>query len=304
MQFCPTGGCRLDQVTNQDRGLNGSLVMLTNETRPTVVSEVRDRGVAWLCKQVTSATARGQEFVVWGVVDGGNYDNIIQYGFRDDGTMTFRMGNTGYDAPPIPTEAHTHNALWRVDMDLNGFASDTASLVEHFEPSPTALQAQDVTSPFSGGIEGADQWNPVRFTSLLVEDPTLNAFGHKWGYEFTPAQLQTSRHFGFDDVWTGNDVFVTVYHQNELGWTTAFQPPDNYLLSQIANHEPVTNADLVEWVKTSAHHDPTDEDRSAVDVANKGGGTGVTLVHWSGFDVVPHNLFDANPMGGPSRCGQ
>jgi len=24
-------------------------------------------------------------------------------------------------------------------------------------------------------------------------------------------------------------------------------------------------------------------------------------MHWSGFDLVPHNLFDANPLGGPHR---
>ena len=89
----------LDQVTAQDAGSNGSLITLTNESVPTVVAEVRERGAAWLCKQTTMQTRRAEEFLVWGVIDGGNYDNIIQYGFRDDGAMTFRLGNTGYNAP-------------------------------------------------------------------------------------------------------------------------------------------------------------------------------------------------------------
>ena len=41
--------------------------------------------------------------------------------------MTFRMGNTGMNWPDHPVEPHTHNALWRVDMDLNGWPSDTAT---------------------------------------------------------------------------------------------------------------------------------------------------------------------------------
>jgi Cu2+-containing amine oxidase len=63
----------------------------------------------------------------------------------------------------------------------------------------------------------------------------------------------------------------------------------------------VTNNDLVVWVKASAHHDPIDEDRSQNDLSG-GGITGVTLVHWSGFNVEPHNLFDTNPLGGPVSC--
>jgi hypothetical protein len=72
----------LNQVTSADAGSTGTLITLSNETIPTVVAEVRDRGVGWLCKQNTSITRRAEEFLVWGVIDGGNYDNIIQYGFR------------------------------------------------------------------------------------------------------------------------------------------------------------------------------------------------------------------------------
>lgn len=303
MQYCPTGGCALDQVSAQDAGPTGSLVTLTNESVPTVVAEVRDRGVAWLCKQNTAASRRGQEFVIWSVTDGGNYDNLVQMSFRDDGAMTFRIGNTGFNNPQLPREAHMHNALWRVDMDLGGWAWDSASLLEHSEPDPTALQATEIKTPFDGNSEGGVAWNPTRLTSLLVEDLVPNSFGSKRGYEFTSSQLATARHYGSDDDWTQKDFYTTVYHPNELGWTTAFQPPDNYLLAQIANNEPVSNRDIVVWVKSSVHHVPTDEDRSAADLGNVANTTGVTLAHWSGFDVTPRNLFDANPMGGPTRCG-
>ena len=66
----------------------------------------------------------------------------------------------------------------------------------------------------------------------------------------------------------------------------------------LADHESVQNQDLIVWMQTSTHHQPTDEDNSA------DGGRGVTLVHWSGFNIEPHNLFAANPLGGPPACGE
>jgi Copper amine oxidase, enzyme domain len=290
---------QLDEVTAQDAG-SGMLITLTNETRPTVVAEVRDRGVGWLCKGSNSvATRRAQEFLVWGVQDGGNYDNIIQYGFRDDGTMTFRMGNTGYNKPDLSGEAHMHTGLWRVDMDLDGAGGDSAYLLQHGESLATGLKAVDVKTPLN--IAGGRQWNALRFTSLLIEDAGTNKFGKKWGYEFVPMQAGTSRHFGFKESWTFKDFYVTVYNLSNLGWITNWASPDDYLLPDI-NGSSTNNADLVVWIKASAHHDPIDEDKSINDVSPNSF-SGVTLVHWSGFNVEPHNLFDANPLGGPMRCG-
>lgn len=324
----------LDQVFAPDAGPNGSLITLTNDTIPTVVAEVRDRGVALLCKENgTSMVRRGQEFVVWGVSDAGNYDNMVQVSFRDDGSMGFRMGNTGFNAgAPVydPLEAHAHNALWRVDMDLNGSPGDTAYWTTHSEPYPNSssfADAQDFTTPL--GTENMAQWDYAHFSSLLIEDSATNAFGHHLGYEFVPAELGMTRHygvtFGATEVWTHNDVYVTVYHDNEFGWLNSwasqnhffFNPPpppnnfvwtapDNYLLSYVSNAESVTNNDLVVWIKSSAHHDPSDEDRSTNDLIpplNPDSVTGVTLVHWSGFDIEPHNLFNDNPLGGPVKCG-
>jgi primary-amine oxidase len=303
---------KLAPVGPQDAG-NGTWWALTNDFDntgtvpvPTVITEVRERGVGWLCKgPTTSAARRAQEFVVWGVSDAGNYDNIIQYGFRDDGGMTFRMGNTGFNASkppptnPTPFEAHTHNALWRVDMDLNGPLHNWAYWLRHREPYPVGpFQAHDDKLPFN--FEGKRQWNALQFTSLLIEDMATNAFGNRLGYQFTPAQTGISRHYGPLEAWTKNDVYVTRYKASELGWITAWDYPDNYLLPML-NSQPVNNNDLVVWIKSSAHHHPNDEDRSSADL-NTVNSTGVTLTHWSGFDVEPHNLFNANPLGGPVRC--
>ncbi len=305
MQFCPTGGCRLDTLTAQDKGPTGNLVTLTEETLPTVVTEIRDRGVAWMCKQVTATTRRGEELLVWGVTDGGNYDNIVQYGFRDDGTMTFRMGNTGFTPVQdgLNREAHTHNGLWRVDMDLNGFAQDSALLWEHREPKQGSLPllAKDLHPAFDGNTEGGAVSSSPRVTSVLIEDNAVNKFGDKLGYDFHLAQAQTSRHFGPLDDWTKRDFWVTRYQNNGQTWVNNFMPPDDYLLSQAGDNQDVSETDAVVWVKSSAHHEPKGEDRAANDT-DPSTISGVTNAHWSGFDVEPRNLFDANPMGGPSRC--
>jgi|GEM_PF-1213134 len=290
----------LDAVQPQDAGSTGGTVVLTNETVPTVVTEVRDRGIAWLCKQTTSIRRRGQEFIVWGIADGGNYDNIVQYSFRDDGSIGFRLGNTGYSDPSSPDEPHMHTGLWRVDMDLNGSANDTAYYEIHNEYN--TLTASDTIAPV--GNEGGFKWIDIQFKSLLIQDASTNAYGHRLGYEFTPAvQNGVARHFGPGEQWTQDDVYVTRYHSNELAWTIPanWSTPDGYLAPTI-NGESTNNQDLVEWVKASAHHHPTDEDRSINDLSTTNT-TGVTLVHWSGFDIEPHNLFNTNPLGGPPRCG-
>jgi hypothetical protein len=298
----------LSQVGPQDAGVNGTLVWLSGETMPTVVAEVRDRGIGWLCKGTTAPTRRAQEMVIWGIIDGGNYDNIIEFGFRDDGAMTFRMGNTGYNSPPNPVEPHTHNALWRVDMDLNGASGDTAYWLTHGEPGPTVAlpQAEDLRAAF--GVEGARRWSPSENAALLIEDGATNAFGNRIGYQFVPMENMPSRHFGPGELWTQNDVYVSRWNYNELGWmgpypypSAPWLAPDAYLLTYL-NGESTNAQDLVAWVKTAAEHHPTDEDRSGADL-NTTNTTGVTLAHWSGFRIEPYNLFNANPLGGPARCG-
>jgi primary-amine oxidase len=286
---------QLAQLTQQDAGVNGSLISLGTSAPPTVVAEVRDRGLAWLCKQKSMASRRGEEFVVWAMSDAGNYDNIVQFGFRDDGTMTFRVGHTGYNEPLYPLIPHMHTSLWRVDIDLNGWSADSAYLTQHREPAPGGpLVATDVTIPFTGGKEGFTQWYQQVFNSLLIEDGSTNSSGKHIGYEFQPLVTGTARHFGPVEFWTTKDFFVSVYEPNSV-WQTGVTP-DQYLIPEVSDHQSVLNNDLVAWVVSAAHHDPTDEDNGP------NSGRGVTLIHWSGFDAVPHNLFDANPLGAPASC--
>ncbi len=84
-------------------------------------------------------------------------------------------------------------------------------------------------------------------------------------------------------------------------WRYTWYSPDDYLPRYVGDSQIVgsTGDGIAVWYIGSAHHDPSDLDNQ------KGSGdrTGVTLVHWSGFDMEPHDLFDYNPLGGPPKCG-
>lgn len=322
MQSCNADCTR--EVMQEDAGPGGALITLSGQTRPRVIRELRDRGMAWLCKGPNPATAkryRGQELLLWGVYDVQNYDYIIEYGLRDDGAITFRLGATGWNndvQEPLSTfEAHMHNVLWRVDVDLNGSASDTVVAVAHHEGAPFS---EDEDTPFNGGVEGTMTWDPEQFTSIVVEDAALNAHGNHLGYELRPVREGNARHLGKQipglqqqEIFTESDFAVTRYHAFERNayFSNIWMSPDEYLLSirprtpfnsftfGTANGESIANTDIVLWYRTSTHHEPHDEDHAPTDRDETM--RGITLMHWTGFNLEPHDFFDYNPLGGPHR---
>jgi hypothetical protein len=294
------------EVTHEDAGRHGALLVLADDERPSIVAELRDRGPAWLCKGPFGRTVRrGEELVVWGVLDTGNYDFLTEYAFLDDGTIRMRIGATGYNHPARPGEAHLHDALWRIDLDLDGPEGDTPFLVRHLEPDPASagsLLSVDEHELFNGGVEGSAVWDPLELTTLLVEDEGTNALGHHRGYELHPTRSGTARHFGPLEDWTRRDFWVTRRDADHpTAWADAWRSPDLYLLPDAAEEESIEGEDVVLWYLVSAHHDPIDEDRADDPPANP---FAVTLTHWFGLELAPHNFFDHNPLGGPARCGE
>jgi primary-amine oxidase len=250
------------------------------------------------------------------VFDPGNYDYIVQYVFSDDGTITFSMGATGFNNPSRPFEAHMHNALWRIHPNLGGGAVSNVFLDTHKEklpPLPPGLSlATDSSQPAL--IEGSFDFDAQAFTTLRVEGPSQDSFHHRMGYVLEPLLDGISRHDDTAPIWPNvtegfaqHDFFITKFNPTELldsigdPASGAYRDPDGYLFAAPA-HEPVVNADVVLWYRSSTHHMPRDEDRP-----NWPGHTtpdrGITLVHWMGFELVPHDFFDFNPLGGPHYCG-
>jgi primary-amine oxidase len=296
----------LRALDTNDLGPVGMLVQTPEKQHPTIAVELRDRGIAWMCKSDgQSHTRRGMDMVVWADFDGGNYENIIEYTFRDDGQISFRVGWTGWNNVKVGTDvAHMHDALWRVEMAL-GNGANTPSIWSHQE---LGLAAVDTETPFNAGREGTMDLAPLLFATLIIEDELTNAAGHRIGYELQPVRVGSARHNGPTEKWTQHDTWITRQSATELAVansTTNWMAPDTYLVGDASNMYGVFNQESVEkqalvlWHVTSAHHEPHDEDQASGDPSH--GHKGLTLMHWSGFDLVPHNLFDVNPLGAPHR---
>jgi Cu2+-containing amine oxidase len=315
-----TSAQSIREVTPADAGANGMVLTLSGQSVPQVVAETNDRGIAWLCKEGRSISRRGRELVLWGVQDAANYDFIIEYRLRDDGGIGFRLGATGFNNPFIPpistTEAHMHDVLWRIDVDLNGSDGDTAVQLTHVEATNASQPSRDVEEPFNGGEEGVAQWDPEAFHTIGVIDKSVNAHGNEIGYAMQIATAGLARHYGQSaggtrkEQFTQSDFAVTRFKQSERDalFDTAhvrYLQPDQYLLGEgfpgmgVADRESVENTDVVLWHRSSVHHEPHDEDHAPGDAPSLM--TGITNVHWQGVSLEPHNLFDFNPLGGPGR---
>jgi primary-amine oxidase len=253
--------------------------------------------------------------VLWGVYDSGNYDYVIEYGFRDDGTIAFRAGATGYNnrnfqrAETDPTKtckdpkacgnvAHVHDILWRVDIDIDGPPHN--SVREEGHQTANVKAPQDNDQLFNFGHEGGIDWNPEQYSSVVIEDISkVNAFGNHPGYALHPLRFGNGRHTATveEQSWALHDIWITQWHSAEsTAWADSSQYPDKYLPAYVANTESIGDDDVVLWYAATAHHDPADEDREPT------GRWGVTLVHFFGFELNPHNLFEANPLGKPLIC--
>ena len=116
---------------------------------PVVVKEVRDRGPMWI--DTATGVRRGQKLMLWSVLDAANYRYVIEYGFRDDGQITFRVGSTGRNYSSREFEGHMHNGLWRVNLALGG-GNNSVYVVEHLETKDDAGKANTVKRPFNKGV--------------------------------------------------------------------------------------------------------------------------------------------------------
>ena len=86
------------------------------------------------------------------------------------------------------------------------------------------------------------------------------------------------------EPFTQADFWVTHYKWDEMSAKD--------LVSYVTPPESVVDTDIVVWYKGSIHHEPRDEDGEIVG----GYWKGVALVMWTGFMMMPRNLFDTTPF--------
>jgi Cu2+-containing amine oxidase len=229
----------------------------------------------------------GQEVVYFSVLGAANYQYIMEWTFRDDGTILVRAGSTGPKARYFPKEGHMHNFTWRLDIDLNGANANRAYLSRHLEnltpQSGTDSTARDIQDLIS--FEGSRFWKPQNFNSLQIYDRTLkNGNDRETYYELVPMRSGTARH---SEAYTQKDF-----------WVTRYDPQQSFIAeglpNYIANRQPTVDEDIVIWYTGSEHHDGTG-------VGGQGDGSrdedfNTVPVLWTGFELIPNNLFNKTPF--------
>jgi primary-amine oxidase len=266
-----------------DAGPFGKLLRTRPGDAPRVVQEIRDRGIIYKDYKVTR---RGQTLLLWGCLEAANYRYITEYGFQDDGAVTFRLGSTGRNYGGAEYEPHMHNGLWRIDVNLDGPENNSVYVVEHIEPLPEKIKAKSTVTPFNGGKEGWADWNAEKFTMLrVINEKIKNSRGDHLAYDLMPMRMGNARHFGNNrEACTQHDFWVTKARPNEVIYTN--------LPKFVEDGEPIMNADVVLWHSAAMHHEPRLEDGKMVN----GGLQGVTHTMWAGFLLRPRNLFEHTPL--------
>lgn len=259
-------------VSNQDCPASGGGATLGSPAH--VCREVRDRGLAW---KDYGNVRRGQEVSLWAALGAGNYNYVMEWTFRDDGVFMGRVGATAVNLPSKPLMTHVHNPIWRLDIDLDGFPGDSATWVSHSESGPLGADTFSLAAQETGF-----KWNAEQFNILQISDANLkNSRGDASTYMLMPIPSGMSRH---QEAFTANDFWVTRYNSAELNAKDV-----NVYAS---NLQPIAGQDIVVWYKGSLHHFPRDEDGEFVDRYWKG----EAHVMWTGFMMMPHNLFDRTPL--------
>ncbi len=259
-------GFKLGPVTGREAGRCGIIVGRQGRA----VREVVDKGILWKDDQTA---VRGQMMALWGTLDAGNYNYIVRYEFHDDGTFKARMAATAKTLPIRPTMAHTHIALWRIDVDLGGAGGDSVQVLRHQE-SGTGGSWSDTTEAFNGGTEGALDFTVTEFTRLQVID------GNQ-AYDLRPIYRGLARH---PATWMRNDFWATVANMGE--------PDFVQLAHYAANEESISGADIVLWQASPLLHVVRPEDGPGVGFQPKG----AALAMWAGFDFRPRDLFGRTPF--------
>ena len=250
---------------------------------PHVCKEVHDRGLMW---KDFGGVRRGEELVLWGAINAANYRYIQEYTFRDDGVVIGRMGATGQNLPGMEHVTHVHNAIWRIDIDLDGVVNSVAHLRHLENPLNVAGTATDTSTPVvtAQGLV----WGARTHDTLEVTHPAFkNAQGHLSGYRLMPLVTGGGLTQHYEDF-THSDFWVTPYNPAQFAAKN--------LPTYVAPHPSVSNTDIVLWYKGSLHHEPRDEDGA---YNAHGQWIGTAHVMWTGFMLMPHDWFDCSPFYKP-----
>lgn len=262
------------------------------------------------------------ELVVRSASSIGNYDYLVDYVFRQDGSIHIAVGATGIDAtkgvpsqsmkdataaadtragtliaPGLVAPFHSHYFNFRLDLDIDGTANDfmRERLVQQAVPGNSPRRSMfAVTHEMPGGEQAArsriDPASPAlyHFGNHNVE----SALGHHPGYMLMPQGSYVYPLLAADDPPVRRNSYlhyqlsVTPRESSERyagGRFAMMSDGSDTLGAWTARDRPIGNRDIVAWYTVGFHHITRMEDWP------------VMPTHWFGFTLMPHNFFATNP---------
>jgi primary-amine oxidase len=286
------------RLSPKDAGIRGRIIGPDKK----VAAEIRERGVLWAShasfkdfKQKGPPqlkSRRGQELVLWAALNAGNYDYLIQYGFQDDGTVTFRAGASAFNLGGRTDVSHVHNACWRINVNLGGTGKNTVYVVTHEELEAGGGKAKQ--SEKEVAVEGPGEWKPKEFTFLRVKHLLEQKVGpaKEISYDLLPLRQGSARHHGKGEEFTHHDYWVTPNVAEELFY---YNLP-KYIANNKADPRSTVNTDVALWYMSSSLHIPRSEDGHIENGTVLKLPKGVALTAWTGFDLRPRNVFAMTPL--------
>ena len=262
-----------------------------------------------------------RDLVVRSAMTIGNYDYLLDWVFRQDGSIRVAIGATGIvEAKAAGVERadskrndgadayghfvdrgvvavnHDHYFSFRLDVDVDGaknrFVADR--LVTETLPAEHPRRSIWVKRPRIAEREEDAQLNiDLRRPALwrVVSSAAKNRVGYPTSYQLKPggnahtllsADDYPRRRVGFID----HHLWVTPHRERER-WAAGDHPtlsePGMGLPAWTAANRKVRDADIVLWHTVGMHHAPRSEDWP------------VMPVMWQSFELLPFDFFNGNP---------
>jgi len=265
-----------------------------------VMAELRDTGPTFKHGNITR---RGEELTLWANFGAANYTYMIEYGFRDDGTIVFRHAPTGYNFFPHFDASHMHGSYWRIGMKLGPVGKAVKNQV--FAVS-LPLEAKDQGDGGKLSIrevtkESFLDWSPGEFTRIRISNPEYsivpegkNRPALPISYDLVTVQQGTARHKRFDDEkFTHHDFWITRQDSPEKMYVNL----GGYFFDSKGDANPklrdLEQSNVVLWHSSSALHVPRSEDGI---VKGNSSTNGQAMIYWTSFELRPRNLFMTTPF--------
>jgi primary-amine oxidase len=282
----------------------------------------RDGGILWKHDDYDSHTnesRRARELVLSSIATVGNYDYGFNWIFHQDGTLEMEVLLTGimepkgtnatktheHDgpshehlvAPNVAAVHHQHFFCFRLDLDVDGAAGNTAVEMntEALPQSPTNSYGREFV--MSETIFATEK-NAIRQLDLgsnrswkVINTTVRNALSGPVGYALIPGE--NSVPFNSPDSWARKRAGFTSAHF----WVTPYDPSEMHAAGEYPNQSPggeglpkwtaanrsIQNQDIVVWYTMGIAHIPRPEEWP------------VMPVHRAGFKLVPVGFFARNP---------